>query len=477
MRTKFSALIALLCILVYVAAVLSAAYRVYISIEEQQRSAAEELGSIETLIAKSDPGFFPDTREAIQKKINDCRVVKAIIITGSQGILDFEQEQGSFIRGDGGNPRFTTRFGYTTLKARELDIPGFRNVNIYPFINTINYEYLAHVLRQTLLAIMAGLVLSFFTMIISLLRSRGTEAAENSRDTAGDTGEEPRVKETPDIKMDDDFFDDFDIPETETETETSPLDGDNSISETTDNTNDFDLPDFDTPAFDNPAADSGDTADSDDFKLDDFLDESDLDLPKSEETPPSASDVSAAAPSAASPSGENPKGLYSPRSGIGWEAYTQDRLASELHRCAASEQDLVILLMECGDGVNCDSRLFKKIADETVDLFNLRDLSFEYKNRGITVIIPNADLEQGIAKAEKFHARLLNTCFDSIHAKNDFLIGISSRSGRLIEADRLLLEASRALEKAKVESGSPIVAFKSDPEKYRDFIRKGSSDT
>ena len=168
------------------------------------------------------------------------------------------------------------------------------------------------------------------------------------------------------------------------------------------------------------------------------------------------------------------RSLYSPRSNLGWEAYTKDRLASELHRCAASEQDLVILLMECGEGVNCDGRLYKKIADEAVDLFNLHDLSFEYGDRGITVIFPNAGLDLGISKAEEFHSRLLKSSYDSFHSRNDFLVGISSRSGRLIEADRLLLEAQRALEKAKQEKDSPIVAFKSDPEKYRDFVRKGT---
>ncbi|MDR0447467.1 MAG: hypothetical protein LBH07_02240, partial [Treponema sp.] len=94
---------------------------------------------------------------------------------------------------------------------------------------------------------------------------------------------------------------------------------------------------------------------------------------------------------------------------------------------------------------------------------------------GITVIVPAVNLEQGITKAEVFHARLLIACPDSFHKKDDFLIGLSSRSGRLLDADRLLMEADRALKKAKSEPGSPIIAFKSDPEKYRDFISKGTA--
>jgi hypothetical protein len=54
---------------------------------------------------------------------------------------------------------------------------------------------------------------------------------------------------------------------------------------------------------------------------------------------------------------------------------------------------------------------------------------------------------------------------------NSLRIGISSRNKRLVRAARLLLEASRALDKAGQEPDSPIVAFKSDPEKYKAFMR------
>jgi hypothetical protein len=58
-------------------------------------------------------------------------------------------------------------------------------------------------------------------------------------------------------------------------------------------------------------------------------------------------------------------------------------------------------------------------------------------------------------------------------SKTDLRAGLSSRSGRLIDADRLFFEAASALEKAK--DGQPIVAFKSNPEKYRDFVRKSQN--
>jgi hypothetical protein len=262
---------------------------------------------------------------------------------------------------------------------------------------------------------------------------------------------------------DDQGFDDF----------LNDFTGSDTGSSVPDTDTDPDFDDFDD--FDNQNSSPPSAKDElDDFQLDDFLDENELNLPEPESGSESA--ASSVPPASGTPAADSgPKGLYSPRSNIGWEAYTQERLASELHRCAASEQDLVVLLLECGEGVNCDGRTFKKLADEAVQFFNLQDLSFENGDRGITVIIPNADLDHGILKAEEFHSRILKTCPQTFHAKNDFLVGISSRAGRLIEADRLILEASKALSKAKLEQGSPIVAFRSDPEKYRDFVRKAVS--
>ena len=435
MRNKIPSLIALICILIYVAAVLFGAYGVYTSIRSRRLLAIQELDGIQNLISRNNAIFFTEPfREQFRRQLADCTSLYGIIITGSQGNLGFEKETGAIIRWDP-TPRFTSRFGYITLQSRPLEIPGFRNVNLYSIFNSLDYEVLVYVLRQSLFAILGALLLSFLTMMITVLRSRTAAYSEHSIFTSKIEEEESND------------YNDFSLPAYD-----YPLGAKDNKS-----MNDvYDLPDFDS--FSAPEETE---LNEDNFHLDDFLDESDLKLPKNNGMPEDTGKGS-------------PNGLYSPRSNIGWEAYTQDRLASELHICASSEQDLVVLLMECGENVDCDDILYRKIANEAVEVFNLRDLTFEYGNRGISVIIPNTGLEQGISKAEAFHARLFKSIFDSFHSKNDFLIGVSSRSGRLIEAERLLLEASRSLEKAKTEPDSPIIAFKSDPEKYREYIKKGS---
>jgi hypothetical protein len=49
-------------------------------------------------------------------------------------------------------------------------------------------------------------------------------------------------------------------------------------------------------------------------------------------------------------------------------------------------------------------------------------------------------------------------------------MGISSRAGRLVDAQRLGEEAEAALARARSEKDSHTVAFKPDPDKYRRYL-------
>jgi GGDEF domain-containing protein len=165
---------------------------------------------------------------------------------------------------------------------------------------------------------------------------------------------------------------------------------------------------------------------------------------------------------------EGPHGLYSPY-GIGWEAYIKDRLAPELHRCTVDQQDLVFIIMEFKNPKKINDRMFNQFAEGVVNFFTNRDLIFEKGRRGISVIVPNTDLEQGLKQSEIFHEEVLQSLFPNFQ-KTDLCIGLSSRLERIIDAERLIFETEKALKKALEDPKSPVVAFKSDPVKYRAFI-------
>jgi hypothetical protein len=383
-----SFIIALLCILVYIAAILFAAYRMYQSVEERRSVAEREFFDLADLASSAGVlGFMgPAFQEAVQDTIDSSATLQGVIISGPTGEFAFERtaERGSIVSWVGDSARFKSRFAVSSQPLfTPLRIEGLRNVTISAVFRYINYDFFIRILKQTLLMILAALALALFTLILeSILGKKPVYREKAPRTEAPARDEEPLFEDVP---------------------------------------------------------------------------------PYAEEEPK---------PAAAAP--DTPQGLYSSRSGIGWEAYTLERLTAELHRCASFEQDLSVLVMEYrpsglsgerGDGI------YRQVADLAVNFFNLRDLIFERGERGIVVIIPNTDSDQGMTKAEDFHSRIP----PSITVLADLRIGVSSRAGRLVGSERLLFEASEALKRAMKDSLSPIIAFKSDPEKYRAFIQKKGS--
>jgi hypothetical protein len=172
------------------------------------------------------------------------------------------------------------------------------------------------------------------------------------------------------------------------------------------------------------------------------------------------------------------RGLYSPRGNIGWEDYTGDRLEAELDRCADADQDLVFLALEFKDKKVMGDTLYRQIANEAVKFFKHRDLIFEKGKRGISIIVPSQALEGGMSQCEQFHAQVLSKLSDALSGKNDLCMGVSSRLGRKVDSERLMFEAFQALDKALDDPDSPVIGFKSDPEKYETFIRsRGQENT
>jgi hypothetical protein len=402
------------CILAYIAALAYAAVKIYASIDEYQSLAEREFFNLADLSAAAGVLGFMDEpfREAVRDGLIKSKTLEGVIISGPNGEYAFEREPGKVIAWNGDVPRFKTRLG---LSADPYHVPlrveGQRNVTISAVYNYVDYEYLIKVLKFTLLVVLAALTLAFFTLMLEFLLGKNRVP----------------VKAPPAEKA---YKDDFD---------------EKFLSEP-----DFDaVPDYHT-------GESAEQVFSEDIP---FQEEA---FSGKQKAPPESGQGTV-------PDGE-PQGLYTPRGNIGWEAYTQERLASELHRCASFEQDLVLIMAEFNTGKIPEDALYRRFAEEAADFFTLRDLIFERGTGGISVIVPNIDLEQGFVKSENFHSRILKTLPEFFEAKSDLCLGLSSRSGRLIDAERLLFEASQALKRALKDPASPIVAFKSDPEKYRAFI-------
>jgi hypothetical protein len=416
-------IIASVCIFVYLAALVFAGIKLYISIDERRVTAEREFFDLADRASAAGVLGFMDQPfiSAIEDAIAESRTIEGIIISGPEGEYAFERERGDVISWVNDSPRFKSRFDLIRDPLfLPLHIEGLRNANIQAAALAIDYSLVTGVLKQTLIMVLAALALAFFTLLLEALLGKN----RNSPNVSQASFRTP-VVHAGDLRQDEIRARPSRPPVQKTEIQDEGPVHDDAIPE---------------PEIKRKAAGR---------------------LPNADKTTCLHKDEA-----------QGPRGLFSPHGNIGWEDYTLERLAAELHRCASFEQDLVFIVMEFrnlhfGDG------FYNEFADDAVNFFTLRDLIFEKGERGISIIYPNIDLDLGFAKAEEFHSRIMSK--HSLASKTDLCIGLSSRSGRLVDAERMVFEASEALARALEDSVSHIVAFKSDPEKYREFIRtKGS---
>ena len=390
--------IAAVCIVIYLVALVQAAVRFYLTIDQRKIQSDLEFEYIADLaLVAGAQGFMSQAYiETINNALAASRTIEALIISGPDGEYAFERQRGNAVTWVNNSPRFINKLGLSNQGLhKSLPIGNLRNVYIQASTGIFNYAEISKILKETLILILTGFTIAFFTMLIQLLTSKPaviTSEVEEETHIPVTEQDEPEPVENDEVENVEDEIENIEVENTD-------------------------------------------------------IDELEI----YEEEP-------------------GPKGLYSPRSNIGWEEYTKDRLDSELHRCSSTEKDLALLAIEFTDKIN--NFQFKEAAEEAASFFTSRDLLFERGEQGITVIVPGIGLETGLAKAEKFHQRIREKIFFNHNADDCIFTGLSSRSGRLLNAERMLLEVNEAVQRAKTDSDTSIIAFKSNLEKYREFVLK-----
>ena len=418
--SKLTSFIAALCIVAYIAAIAFASARIILNIRERQTFAEKEFYDLADR-ATSSSVFLGFMTEAYQATIRDfltsSETLLGIIITGPSGEYSFERYPGSGIVWAGDSPRFKTGAGF----PREpfflpLGIEGQRNVTIQAVYGLFDYSLFQEVLKSTLLLVLSTLIVAFLTLLVELTLNKRAGYYKSTTIIKTEKDDRPAKQDIP-LKP---------APEPKVQ-------------------EDFKV--------------------QDEFKIsEELVIPAELNVPTETPRAPSGSDSSEKTEAQV-------EKHRKPRGNIGRESHTKDRVSSELHRCASFEQDMVLLVMELISVENIDDTidgsLYSEFTEEAVNFFTSRDLVFGKGENGVSIILPGADLGQGIAKSEEFRRLTLEK-----KPEFDLCIGLSSRSERLLDANRLMLEANSALKKAKMDPISRIVAFKSDPDKYREFIKE-----
>jgi hypothetical protein len=144
-----------------------------------------------------------------------------------------------------------------------------------------------------------------------------------------------------------------------------------------------------------------------------------------------------------------------------------DELQYELRKAEAAGSDLSLLCIEWSAAGLREEVLVKQAAA----FFKNGSRVFEREGQGgVYVIVSGFGLDEIFTDAKEFHRRARELMPQNVYV--ELLIGISARSDRNVVAANLLNEAECALVKARSDSALPIVAFKADPQKYKEFMRR-----
>ena len=141
-------------------------------------------------------------------------------------------------------------------------------------------------------------------------------------------------------------------------------------------------------------------------------------------------------------------------------------LEEELVLAASSEQDFSVFVIKVenipneDDSGNALSLCIKETASSNGTVF-------QFENDSYVLLLKNTSLDESLTVSETLYEKL-NALLKTQNLTVPVTIGISARTGRLISAERLFTEAFEARKHADNES--PVIAFRVNPEKYRDFI-------
>lgn len=136
---------------------------------------------------------------------------------------------------------------------------------------------------------------------------------------------------------------------------------------------------------------------------------------------------------------------------------------------AENDMALIVLRFQEFDG---DSETAKAIVSVINQKIGTMGSIFNYSN-GYAVIVRNTNLDTALATAQALYSVLVRLLQDA-HVNEKLTIGISSRCERIISSQRFITEAEQAVLHAADDPENPIIAFRVNPEKYREYMQQNN---
>ncbi len=140
-------------------------------------------------------------------------------------------------------------------------------------------------------------------------------------------------------------------------------------------------------------------------------------------------------------------------------------LDNALQNVTENEQDLSLAIIKFN---NISSDVLISLKEILLNVTTLDNI-FKRENNSIALIIFDNDIDEAVIKAQNIYNEIKEALLKQ-NCDINFAIGLSSKSLRIVSPARLINEAEQAVERAFNEIELPIVAFKVNPDKYREHI-------
>jgi hypothetical protein len=522
---------AFICILVYMCAVAFTGVGIYNAVNEQRFESRQEFAELTDFVMRARAsGFFTkDYIDGIRARLDVSPAIDALIIDSPFGKAAFEKKSGliSYI---GDSPDFNMKSPlYSEPQTASLRTDGGMTANISALSPFIDFNMLLYTARLSFLAILVAVTIAFATLIVDISIVEFADTASkslkllnvDSKSTVGSSGdgtstvqpsgEGADVDEVLDTSSsetaDGPFWDETLTDSSGDETFAVPSSGetadvpfrDESLTDPSEyevSAVPFSVKVYSVPfqnglltesSVDETFADEAADVPSEGVQSDEYeeleelegADDADvgqtgeyeeleqLDDKKTSTEKNTVGTGLLAAASALSQNdhlGDTAKDVNSVKEDTGFSAI----LEQELTEAEKSGNDLALLSIE-GTDINFTPEALIK---QSTGFFKTGSRFFEKDDgTGIYIVVPDVGLDEIFATAKDFYRHAASE--STSHSEDpELLIGISARSTRNVNSTDLLNEAESALNKARFDRRLPIVGFRVNPQKYKDFIDK-----
>lgn len=158
----------------------------------------------------------------------------------------------------------------------------------------------------------------------------------------------------------------------------------------------------------------------------------------------------------------------SPATGLKMQSSLSETLGEKIKQSLDEKKELTLALLKINNldrGNAISNKLIEILKGDIPEKTEI----YEYNSDGYAIILYNEDLSSCAETFDKIYENMTSYLREN-NSANEVVIGLSSVSGRNVDSQRLETEASQALSHALEDPDSPIIAFKANPKKYKEYI-------